>query len=84
MIKLFNPWLRQPNLLNKEKKIYYIKIPQADSRLVVPYKKLNIPDSVLKRLDSQSPDTNSLKTNDSSINKKKELKDSNSNKKGKK
>jgi len=29
LLKYFNPWLRQKNLVNKRKKTYYIEIPEA-------------------------------------------------------
>jgi membrane-bound lytic murein transglycosylase D len=32
ILKLFNPWLRQNNLINKSKKTYYIKIPSGNYR----------------------------------------------------
>ncbi|MBI5808319.1 MAG: lytic transglycosylase domain-containing protein [Ignavibacteriales bacterium] len=34
LLKLYNPWLRNSSLQNKNKKTYYIKIPKGDSAII--------------------------------------------------
>lgn len=51
IFKLFNPWLRQNTLTNKDKKIYEIKIPEEGFRELIisdiEYKEIFSPDSLI-------------------------------------
>ncbi len=45
-LKLFNPWLRQPQLVNKERRRYTIQLPDADFNYERYLERMGIEDSV--------------------------------------
>jgi hypothetical protein len=47
MLKLLNPWLRKPNLVNKQKRKYSIRIPEKGARTADYRRLVENPDSLI-------------------------------------